>query len=110
MRAFSPGEHFMHIPAEGSEYPVFSEAFLYDIMFKEDARFVLAIAKEYSLLIEALGEEKIEQLLKEHKHLELQVRRKINRLNERRCDKRKKSRTTASNARKLRGGKSTKKK
>lgn len=110
MRAFSKGKHFMHVPAEGSEYPVFSEAFLYDIMFKEDARFVLAVANEYSLLIEALGEEEIEQLLEKHRNLELQVRHRINKLNEARCDKRKKPRTTASNAKKPRGGKSKKKK
>lgn len=110
MRAFTPGEHFMHIPAEGSKCPVFSEAFLYDIMFKEDARFILAVANEYSLLIEALGEEKLKELLQEHKHLELKVRRKIVSLVEEQCKKRKRPLTTASNARRPRGGKSVKKK
>lgn len=63
MRAFARGEPFTGVSAEGYDVPVFSEAFLYDCMFKGDARFILAVADEYATLIDKLGEEKVKELL-----------------------------------------------
>jgi hypothetical protein len=45
--------------------PVFSEMFLYSRVGKGDARFILAIAEEYSKLIEILGRERILEIFYE---------------------------------------------
>jgi len=60
---FDAGKPFMEVRAEGSEHPVFSEAFLYECMDKEDARFVLAVAEEYDEVIQKLGTPKVRRLL-----------------------------------------------
>jgi hypothetical protein len=86
MRMFSRGKPFMDVEAEGhipddddiSEMrtdaaymrsnrhpiPVFSEMFLYPRLGKDDARFVLAIADEYSKVISILGADKVEEMLR----------------------------------------------
>lgn len=53
----------MHVIAEGEDVSVFSEAFLYDRMMKDDARFILHVADEYTRLIEVLGKERVIDLL-----------------------------------------------
>lgn len=85
MRTFTPGEPFIDTQAEpwipdddtiaemrddikqmaqdGHPIPVFSEMHLYPRLGKDDARFVLAIADEYTRLIEKLGREKVVELL-----------------------------------------------
>lgn len=79
MRAFSRGEHFLDIRAEsflpccdGEEKPdtkkhgmppVFSEGFLYHVMSKDDARFVLAVGEEYANIVNLLGPDKVNELL-----------------------------------------------
>ena len=44
--------------------PVFSEANLYMRMPKDDARLILRIAREYVALVEELGKERVEEILK----------------------------------------------
>lgn len=58
------GKPFMHIKADDrTDVPVFSEAFLYSCMTKNDARFILGVADEYNKLIEILGFAKTNKLL-----------------------------------------------
>lgn len=87
MRAFSTGDPFLevasthHIPndddvdemqtdiavanSDRRMIPVFTEAYLYPRLGKEDARFVLAVADEYTRLIDKLGTDEIHRLLRE---------------------------------------------
>ncbi len=80
MRAFEKGKPFWDVPCEclgdyqevyieeglsHRDIPVFSETFLYSCMFKDDARFILAVAGEYAALINLLGTERIVELLME---------------------------------------------
>ena len=63
MRAFAKGEEFMDVGAEKGGAPTFSESFLYSVMSKDDARFILGVAKKYTHLIHLLGTETIKNLL-----------------------------------------------
>ena len=63
MRAFEKAKPFIEMKAEVSGFPVFSESFLYERVGKCDARFILAIAGEYSAIIEMLGYKKVLELL-----------------------------------------------
>ena len=63
MRALAAGEPFMQVKAEGRDVLVFSEGFLYDCMYKDDARFVLAVAEEYERVILLLGIDRVRELL-----------------------------------------------
>jgi len=86
MRAFAKGELFMDVPCEQSfrtvdgqkydaETPVFSEAFLYHTVGKDNARFILAVAEEYDIVIRALGTEKVKEILEQNRHLHNELRR-----------------------------------
>jgi len=71
MRMMAKGARFMDVPAESSPEdwegpdtpPVFSEAFLYDAVGKDDARFILGVAEEYDHLIKLLGTDLTKRLL-----------------------------------------------
>lgn len=81
MRAFAYGLDFMDVESEGfipdedrlvemaddiardGLYPTFSEGHLYPRLGKEDARFVLGIAEEYTAIIKALGVAKVREIL-----------------------------------------------
>lgn len=81
MRGSLRGQHFEDVEAEpfipppeylremradlerDGVYPVFSEGHLYTRLGKEDARFVLSIAAEYTRLIELLGPRIVKRLL-----------------------------------------------
>lgn len=68
-RAFRFGEPFADVDAEfaseddGVVHPVFSEAHLYPLLGKDDARFVLSVAGEYAKLITVLGVDEVKRLL-----------------------------------------------
>jgi hypothetical protein len=49
-------------PGDG-ECPIFSERFLYPLIGKDDARFVLAVATEYDYLIRKYGTAKMREML-----------------------------------------------
>lgn len=63
MRMFAKGESFMRVEADGESVPLFSESYLYDVLGKGDARFVLGVAEEYEHLIKLLGPVITRQLL-----------------------------------------------
>lgn len=63
MRMLAKGENFVEVKAEGSDLPVFCESHLYPRLGKEDARFVLAVAREYAYLIAYLGTPAVKALL-----------------------------------------------
>ena len=73
MRSFKKGEPFIEVPVGykfkcyGEEHPpetpVFSEAYLYSITDKDNARFILAVAEEYEFIIKALGQDNIKCML-----------------------------------------------
>ncbi len=52
---------------ERPDAPTFSEAYLYPRVGKDDARFILGVAKEYEHLISVLGTEEVERLLAQPK-------------------------------------------
>lgn len=57
------GKPFMHVEEDGGSAPTFSEAFLYDAVGKDEARFVLGVAEEYEHVIAALGPAAIRAIL-----------------------------------------------
>ena len=97
MRAINYGKHFLNVaadrvsasyvsgasggeerPFDGSDMPpVFSETFLYEMMYKEDARFVLGIAEEYANIIDILGVDRVRELLSEHVLLDCRELRRV---------------------------------
>ena len=73
MRMMAKGEPFMEVEADDCDLPVFCESFLYPRVGKGDARFILAVAREYETLIKLLGTEKIKEMLLEAKKKGIEV-------------------------------------
>ena len=68
MRSIEKGQSFIGVINDTipERAPVFSETFLYKVMSKDDARFILAIANEYDKLIRVLTPDVVVKLLERY--------------------------------------------